>query len=277
MGPAHKEGVSEADWFLLVARRVSFYLLSLVLSALAPSLQAETLCDHSNHEDIAEIRFVAPKLDGGAENDGTGAYFELLQAVYSPLGIAVKTDIAPFNRINMLLEQQKIDASAAYYSATTAREHGLDYYLTPQSPINLERLIAIHKPRVAPWLFPDSLINKRVAWVDGYGFDKALSISYEYQRVANQLQGMKLLEIDRIDYYIDNEYDINQVIEKYHFDRTKYAAQFIMEENLYVAFAKTKKSHKLIELFDCRMKALRQSGELQAIYNKWGIPTPPEQ
>ena len=76
--------------------------------------------------------------------------------------------------------------------------------------------------------------------MDGYGFDKALSINYEYQRITSQLQGMKLLEIDRIDCYIDNEFDINHVIEKYHFDRRQYATQFIMEENLYVAFAQTK-------------------------------------
>lgn len=83
--------------------------------------------------------------------------------------------------------------------------------------------------------------------------------------------------IGSTDYYIDNEYDINHVIEKYHFDRTQYTTQLILEKNLYVAFAKAKKSHKFIELFDCRMKALHQSGELLAIYNKWGISTPPEQ
>ena len=53
--------------------------------------------------------------------------------------------------------------------------------------------------------------------------------------------------------------------------------QLILEYKLYVAFSKTQKSNKLIELFDCRMDELRESGELEKLYNKWEIPMPPKE
>ncbi|MCP3944097.1 MAG: hypothetical protein GY710_21825 [Desulfobacteraceae bacterium] len=40
---------------------------------------------------------------------------------------------------------------------------------------------------------------------------------------------------------------------------------------LFVVFAKTKSSEKLIKIFDSRMTQLAESGEIEKIYLKWGL------
>jgi ABC-type amino acid transport substrate-binding protein len=120
------------------------------------------------------------------------------------------------------------------------------------------------------------LAGKRVAWMDGYNFEKGIPVDYEYQRISDQLQGLKLLQTGRIDYYLDNEYDIKRTIKKNNFDDKQYTMQPILENQLFVAFSKTQKSNKLMDLFDCRMDELRESGELEKLYYKWDIPMPPK-
>ena len=248
-----------------------------LLFLLTNKVYAGTKCDNINYQNIKKINIVSPELEGGATNDGSGIYFELVKLIYNPVGITVKTSNAPFNRVNMLLTKNKIDASISFYSSKVAADNGLNYYKTPKRPINTERLTAIFKNNSSKWIFPDSLAGKRVAWMDGYNFEKGIPVDYEYQRISDQLQGLKLLQIGRIDYYLDNEYDIKRTIKKYNFDDKQYTMQPILENQLFVAFSKTQKSNKLMDLFDCRMDELRESGELQKLYYKWDIPMPPKE
>lgn len=256
-----------------------FFILTIFLLSFnfENTIHAGTRCDTTNYKNIKKINIVSPELEGGATNDGSGIYFELLKLIYSPVGIIVKTDIAPFIRVNMLLTKNKTDASVSFYSSEVALMNGLDYYKTPKRPINTERLTAIFKNNSDEWNFPNSLKGKRVAWMDGYSYEKGIPVDYEYQRITSQLQGLKLLQMGRIDYYLDNEFDIKRTIKESNFDAQQYSMQSILENKLYVAFSKTQKSNKLIELFDCRMDELRESGELEKLYNKWGIPMPPKE
>lgn len=257
--------------------KFSIFIIFLLLFIFENKLHANIRCDNIKYKNIKKINIVAPELEGGATNDGSGIYFELLKLIYSPLGIIVKTDIAPFIRVNMLLAKNKTDASVSFYSTEVAILNGLDYYKTPKSPINTERLTAIFKNNSDEWSFPNSLKGKRVAWMDGYNYEKGIPVNYEYQKITSQLQGLKLLQMGRIDYYLDNEFDIKRTIKESNFDTKQYSMQLILEYKLYVAFSKTQKSNKLIELFDCRMDELRESGELEKLYNKWEIPMPPKE
>ena len=251
-------------------------LLSVVFFS-TNKIHASTNCDNINYNNVEKINIVSPELEGGANNDGSGIYFELIKLIYNPVGIIVKTSTAPFNRVNMLLTKNKIDASISFYSSEVASANGLNYYKTPKRPINTERLTAIFKNNSSKWIFPDSLAGKRVAWMDGYNFDKGIPVDYEYQRISDQLQGLKLLQRGRIDYYLDNEYDIKRTIKKYNFDEKQYTMQLILENQLFVAFSKKPKSNQIMDLFDCRMDELRESGELEKLYYKWDIPMPPKE
>lgn len=253
------------------------YLIFLFFFFFVNTIHAETRCNSINYKNIKKITIVAPELEGGTTEEGSGIYFELLKLIYSPIGIVTETGVAPFVRVKMLLTTNEIDASVSFYPAEVALANGLDYYQTPKRAINTERLIAIFKNNSTKWNFPDSLTGKRVAWMDGYDFQNGIPVDYEYQRITSQLQGLKLLQMGRIDYYLDNEYDIKRTIKKYNFDAQHYSMQLILENKLHVAFSKTQKGNKLIELFDCRMDELRESGELEKLYDKWDIPLPPKE
>jgi len=251
------------------------FSILLFIFAHTNNVSAGTGCENINYKNIKKVTVVSQELEGGATSDGSGVYFELIKLIYSPLGIVVETSIAPFIRLNMLLTQNKIDASVAFYSSDVAVANGLNYYITPKRPVNTERLTAIFKSNADAWVFPDSLAGKRVAWLDGYNYEKGIPVQYEYQRLSDQLQGLKLLQLGRIDYYIDNEYDIKRIIKKHNFDDSQYTMQLILENKLYISFSKTAKSKKLMDIFDCRMDELRKSGELEKLYRTWDIPLPP--
>jgi len=253
------------------------YIFFSFLCILVNTIRADTLCNTIDYKNIKKITIVAPELENGTTEEGSGIYFELLKLIYSPIGIITETGVAPFVRVKMLLTKNEIDASVSFYSSEVALANGLDYYQTPKRPINTERLIAIFKNNPNKWNFPDSLAGKRVAWMDGYDYQNGIPVNYEYQRITSQLQGLKLLQMGRIDYYLDNEYDIKRTIKKYNFDAQHYSMQLILENKLHVAFSKTQKGDKLIELFDCRMDELRESGELEKLYDKWDIPMPPKE
>lgn len=239
-------------------------------------LHAESVCKNTD-DNIQTISVAAPPLDQGNLDDSQNQYFEFINLIYKPVGIDVSMRMIPAIRINKLLKEKKIDAAFSYYSSDFAAATGVDFYLTPQKAINVERLVAICKKNMGEWRFPESLLGKRISWIPGYQFETILPITYEYQMISSQLQGLSLLELGRIDCYIDDEDDIGKLLAEYGIGLDHYAVHLILVNKLYLAFAKTPKSGALMSLFDCRMEEARQSGELASFYRRWDLPWPPAQ
>ena len=222
------------------------------------------------------IDVAAHEWEGQTNADGSGLYFDLLRAVYRPLGIQVRARTLPFNRVVALLRTQRIDASVGFYSAETAQQIDWHFYATPNRPIDSERLVAIFKKgTLQEWNFPDSLAHKRVAWIDGYGYERAMQVELEHQKITTQAQGWNLLRAGRIDAYLDSESDAIAAAEANGIDLNDYQCETIVRENLYVPFALTKKGQRLMRLFDQRMEELHNSGELAELYRHWRKDPPP--
>lgn len=243
------------------------WVVLLLLPLLVQSLSAATsTC----------INIATPEWTDETNSDGSGLYFDLLRAVYQPLGIDLCWQIAPFNRVLYLLHNKKIDASIAFYAEEDAHSIGWDFYTTSRHAIGEERLIAIFKQdTIDQWHYPQSLTHLRVAWIDGYGYVKAIGVPLEYQRITSQRQGWNLLKAGRIDVYLDSESDALGYARELGIDLTEYRVETTAIETLHIPFTKSERGQHFQHLFDQRMEELWRSGELASIYQKWHRPLPP--
>ncbi|NQY93765.1 MAG: hypothetical protein HRT43_06330, partial [Campylobacteraceae bacterium] len=67
-------------------------------------------------EDIKSISLTSKEWKGYTNKDGTGAYWEVVKAIYEPLGIKVNTKVLPWKRAEMTVLTKKADALlGAYY------------------------------------------------------------------------------------------------------------------------------------------------------------------
>jgi len=243
------------------------------LVALLWSLMAQPLLANAP---ASCIHVATPAWTDETNEDGSGLYFDLLRAVYQPLGIDLCFRIVPFNRVVLMLRNQTIDAAVAFYEEEDARSIGWDFYTTSRHAIGVERLIALfNKGAIDRWQYPQSLAHLRVAWIDGYGFFQAIGVPLQYQRITSQSQGWNLLKAGRVDAYLDSESDALGYVQENGIDLTGYRIETAVIKILHIPFAKSVRGQHFQQLFDQRMEALWQSGELADIYQKWHRPLPP--
>ena len=228
------------------------------------------------NEKLTSIDVVAQEWTGQTNADGSGLYFELLQKIYTPLGITVNTSIVPFDRAIMMLREKTTDASVGFYSAEDAKIAGWYFYITPQHPIDFENVVAIFKKgSVTKWQYPQSLANRKVAWIQGYTYEKNIQADMVYKPVSGHKQAWELLGMGRIDFYLESEVDATASALENGVDLGEYQFETLWINNLYVPFSKTAKGQQLVEIFDHRMAEMRNTGELPKLYKKWGRDVPP--
>lgn len=243
------------------------------LVALLGSLMAQPLLADSP---ASCLQVATPAWTDETNEDGSGLYFDLLRAVYQPLGIDLCFRIVPFNRVVLMLRNHTIDAAVAFYDEEDARSIGWDFYTTSRHAIGVERLIALFKQgTIGRWQYPQSLTHLRVAWIDGYGFFQAIGVPLEYQRITSQSQGWNLLKAGRIDVYMDSESDALGYARENGIDLSEYRIETAVIETLHIPFAKSARGQRFQQLFDQRMEVMWRSGELAGIYEKWHRPLPP--
>ena len=223
------------------------------------------------------LHIASPVWPGETNADGSGLYFDLFRAVFTPLEIDLCIESVPFKRVIHMLRNKSIDASIGFYSAQINNTLGNDSSISSASPIGQKRVVAIYKATTFPnWNFPQSLKNRRVSCIYGYGFQQSLSVPVEYQRVSTSAQGWHLLQAGRIDAFLDSYTDaIDARTNLGNIDLDQYRIKTVATLNLYAPFAQTSRGQRYKALFDQRIQELRENGELALIYQSWGRELPP--
>ncbi|MGD9949156.1 MAG: substrate-binding periplasmic protein [Desulfobulbus sp.] len=223
------------------------------------------------------LRIATPERAGETNADGSGLYFDLLQAIYNPLDIDLCIEIVPHKRVVHMFHNQTIDASIAFYSEEIENQIGIHSYTSSTYAIGKERLVAIFKKSAFPkWSFPQTLKNRRVAWISGYGYDKEMTVPVDYQKITSSTQGWNLLKFGRIEVLLDRYSDALAAYSGLgDIDLDQYTFEIVGQQNLSIPFAKTKRGRSFKKLFDRRMEELWQNGEIAQIYQSWGRELPP--
>ncbi|MCP4024670.1 MAG: transporter substrate-binding domain-containing protein [Desulfobacteraceae bacterium] len=213
---------------------------------------------------------------GYTNKDGSGAYWEVLKAIYEPMGIKVDTKTLPWARAVINIKARDSDALVgAYYHQD---QDGKDY-LYPKWHLSVEdNITAVYKKgAVFDWQAQGlkDLSGKRIGWIRGYDFDGGFlnHINIIKCELNNLSSGIKMLYLNRIDILLDYKASILLEAKKLKIDLNKKMVVQVAKQGdkLFVAFANTDKSKSLIQIYDKQMDQLVESGEIEAIYEKWGF------
>ncbi len=228
------------------------------------------------NDDINQIDIVSDEWKGYTNKDGSGAYWEVVKAIFEPLDITVQTEVMPWARAELTVKRQQADALLGSYY----QDSQLDSFIFPKWHISMEDpIIALYKVNNDIKFQPESLQalqGKRLIWIRGYEFDKTLfrNMTIIKNVISKPKQAIIMLERNRVDLFIDYESSIRQAaLEAQLKLETQYNMQMIKRGNkLYLAFSNTARGLKLSKLFDQKMESLASSGAIQAIYTRWGLP-----
>jgi len=216
----------------------------------------------AEENEISTIDIVTPVWEGITNRDGTGLYFELLQMVYEPVGIEVTIEFVPWARAVKRVDSKSRDAMLGSYNTVDA--------FFPRYPLDTEYSAVVYKKgSVEKWNGVNTIENKAVVWVRGYNYHKYLPVKVKYHEVNRSEQGWKMLILGRVDFFMNSLNAINRYVNRNKVDLTDYRIKIVLVKSLFVRFAKTEKSKKLIEIYDSRMKELIEKDSLRKLFEKW--------
>ena len=225
-------------------------------------------------QEITTLHILTPAWEDYTNEDGTGLWFEILRKVYEPVGITMTFDIVPWERARQKVIAHEADALLGEYE--------YDKLLMPRYHLDIETGSVVFKKDLT-WDGKESLEGKKVVWLRGYDYHLASAlegVNFQWHEVDTPAQALKMLKSGRVDFYMDDGDDMDSYMEKNNFDMTLYRREICYTANLYVAFGKSKRSEKLIKMYDARIPELLESGDLQQLFEKWEFTFPsfePEQ
>ncbi len=224
------------------------------------------------------FNFVTMEWPYQTQQDGKGLYFDIIKSVYEPAGIEISYDFFPFKRAKYMVQNHRSDAIVCGYK--NDQKPGDYEYLFPKWHLDIDRVFVIFKKStVKEWNGQVSLTNKVIGWQRGYDyFKKMLTVPIEFHEFDHVTNGLRMLQADRFDFIMGYKNDINISSKKIpEFNLNDYQIEPIsIGKKLYIKFANTEHSKKLITIFDNRMEQMFESGELDNLFKKWGRSVVPK-
>jgi polar amino acid transport system substrate-binding protein len=215
-------------------------------------------------EKITEITIVSDKWENCTNPDGTGMYWDIFRAVFDPSGIKVKPTMRSYTASMEMARQKKTDAAVGAYIDEVK---GVLY---PKNHFGVDAVaVAYRRDKVVDWKGEQSLSNKNIAWIKGYSFDEYLTVPVKKMELEDRTGVARMLDNNRIDYFMDAYADIMDMVEKKTLDPAKYDVKIVKKLNLYLVFANDEKGKQLRGIFDENIQKIVASGEMGKICKKW--------
>jgi polar amino acid transport system substrate-binding protein len=138
--------------------------------------------------------------------------------------------------------------------------------------IHLSKIMFWHcskKNKLNQWNGPESLQNKKVAWIKGYSYDQYLETPVIKKEFYYRDNILRRLDNDQVDFFLDTRNDMESVLSKGIVEVTQYTVETVLELDRYLVFADNRKGKKLKKIFDNRFPHLVESGEIERLFVKW--------
>lgn len=212
---------------------------------------------------ISQITILSEGWEGATHEDGSGFYWDLCRLIYEPKGIKVNYKVMPYKRTVEQVRNKQGDAWLGSYA------NEVDFPIYPKWHYDSDIVTALFKKNtVKKWAGEASLKGKKVGWIRGYAYDNYLEVAVEKRELNSRGSALAMLQKGRIDFFVDADVEIEDVITKKKFDTTDYQMETVLTLHLYLAFANTSRGKKLAEIWDQRIMELHKSGKLKALYEK---------
>lgn len=215
-------------------------------------------------EALKEILFASEEWTDATNRDGTGLYWDIFRAVYEPAGVKVNFIIRSYEGSINLVTTNKADAVVGSY------KDEIKGMLYSNDAFDADSIVALFKKgTVSNWQGKESLKGKTVAYVKGYSIAQYLGVPVEQKEFDTRENILQVLDKGRVDFYLENEDDLDQVLELGIVDKNKFQKEPVMDLGLYLAFPNNDKGKTLKAIFDEAYPKLKASGEIQKLLTKW--------
>ena len=198
--------------------------------------------------------------------DGRGLGWDVLRAVFEPVGVKVDFRTVPYTRSVGLAQLGEVDACVGAYRD---ENEGVLY---PRWNFDTDQIYALGLV-TSPAPTAENIGSYRLAWVRGYKYQNYLPNVRKYDEVVRRTGILSMLTHSRTDFYIDALPEIDYVLGRAK-DPTQFRKTRVAALPLYLCFANNPKAKTLMTLFDQRMELLVKSGALKPIFERWKQPYP---
>ena len=211
-----------------------------------------------------EIIMASEEWTNATNRDGTGLYWDIIRAVFEPVGIKTKFIIQSYNGSVKLVKKNRVDAAVGIYPEIIPGALFSEYPF-----IKDYVLVLFKKNKLDQWNGQESLQNHKVAWIKGYSYDEYLEVPVIKQEITNRNNILRLLDNDQVDFFLDTRNDMESVLNKAGVEVSRYTVETVLELDRYLVFADNLRGKKLKKIFDYRFPRLVQSGEIERLFAKW--------
>ena len=251
---------------------VSIFVLILSIQAYAQADTIQQLVDTVRKEHkVRTLRFVAPEWEGQTHKDGTGLYWEVIKAVYEPLGFKVRT-----NNVSWSLAMQLVEERSHFTAIVGEYDYSEHNLLFPKNAIDVEYLyVAYLKRNDIEWLGRENLTNKRVSWLKDYELMTTDNIDFTLVEYTQAKRGIQKLKNGEVDFFMDEENVLEENILANKYNREDFEIKMVPPgTDLFIGFSNRPDTKILRDIFDLRIDTLWKNGQLAGIYQKWEFDIP---
>jgi len=226
------------------------------------------ICLVISYQSFAEtINLVAETFPPQTHSNGTGQQFEVVKAIFEPLGYKINIEVYPYRRVIYLLEHKQVDMAVGVARVDNSA------LLFSEQPHDSDNLVAIYpKEENVTWQGAISLHGKKLLFIAGLteGLSMDLNLSgNKVSEVNTRVQALKKLLIGRDDFLIDCECGLFlDEVEPY---RLLFTASNIGFIKIYAAFSNTEKGLKLKNIWAKEFPKFIKTDKAREIYKKWGL------
>ena len=206
------------------------------------------------------IHIAAEEIEGFTKNKHRSIYWELFRLIYVDYNLEIH--IKPIKRVEKLLTNKNIDIVFPFYKQDIESElHGAQ-------PFDYDRVSALFKKsKFKEWHGIKNNISRRFVWVVEHGYENYFDIK-NYREARDQKQALKMLERNRVDFYLNAKDDIEIAFKKLQLDSTEYGIAEVIRLGLYPFFANNEKGMNLKSIYDKRLTEIKNNGKLKSLFQK---------
>ncbi|WDP90159.1 MAG: transporter substrate-binding domain-containing protein [Desulfobacter sp.] len=247
-------------------------LTALFYLFLAPAAAGPLPKEAASSLPIKKVLSASPSWERFTNKDGTGLYHEILNRIFSDLGVQVSHKYTNAKRGLYLVRNGQADMY------TCKNKDGiLPGLLLGRHKMYEGRFYAVFKKNnINSWQGPSSLIGRKIVWRRGYYKNSEFPAGIIPIETDSGNAALGQILIGRCDVYID---DLNLIQETIAASPFKVPSSDLRIEpvgarSYYPVFQDSKRGRTIMALYDAGMERLITTGALEKIFKKWGHPFP---
>jgi polar amino acid transport system substrate-binding protein len=211
------------------------------------------------------IYVVTEEWEDCTNKDETGLYFDIIREVFSP-SHTIKIGIMPYTQSIKKVQDKNADMFLGSYLDEVTK------VIYPKWHFAADDVTVLYlKDSVKKWDGEKSLEGKKVAWIRGYTFNDYIKVKMNVFLQDKRDLAINLLTKKRVDFFIDNLYDIEATIRDLKLDMNKFKTELIMHLDLFIGFSDTDKGKALSAYWDREFEKKVKSGKIRELFKKWDM------